>query len=78
MLDSDIKNVENNDIMNVIQKLNETKVFFNKPAKDIYYNLGGIRTTLPLLVSHMHFKPDSTESEYNSYKTIVFEYAVEF
>ena len=48
----------------MIKALNETKVIFNKPAKDVYYNLGGIRTTFPLLVSQIHFTPESAVHEY--------------
>jgi len=56
--DSDIKS------NSAIKSLNDIKLFFNKPAKDIFYNLGGIRTILPLLTSQLLFKNNSTENEY--------------
>ena len=35
--------------MNMIESLNKTQVFFNRPAKEIFYNLGGFRTCIVFL-----------------------------
>ena len=50
--------------MKVIKSLNETKVFFNTPAKDVFNNLGAIKSIFPLLVTQFGFKPETAEYEY--------------
>ena len=39
--------------INVIKSLNGTKVIYNKPAREIFYSLGGIRTAILLLANQL-------------------------
>jgi len=56
--------------MNVIESLEETQLYFNRPAKDIFYNLGGFKTALPLLASQLKFTPEYAAHEYFLIKQI--------
>lgn len=53
--------------MNVVSSLNGTQLFFNKPAKDIFYSLGEFRTILILLGAQLKLTPASIEQEYIFY-----------
>lgn len=50
--------------MYAIANLNETKYFFNKPAKDAFFNMGGFKTVLALLSECLKFNEKSNEQEY--------------
>ncbi len=47
-----------------VEALNATRLVFTRPAKDIFNNLGGFATCLPLLASRIKHLPNTVEQEY--------------
>jgi hypothetical protein len=40
---------ESKGIYNKIQSIYDTRIFINKPAKEVFYNLGGFKVFIPTL-----------------------------
>ena len=51
--------------MNIVGSLHDTQLFFNRPAKDVFNELGGFRTCVPLLASKLGFAPVTVVHEYH-------------